>query len=201
MKNGEKKEQLTKEKKGRAIEGRGKKRKTYAKKTKLTTTESTQHVVRITSFILQNLTSQRLLLENRIPIDSLLEPRQSLINTHLPCLLLAPPLPTFRRRKPRRSTKSRTPSITLRLPNRLAPNQTLKFVEVCTGVHSDVHFHKAGLGFEAEVCGACAIAVVVGLTAVAVWVLQEVDLLELAGGDEDVVFGDDGVVVFHVFCS
>jgi hypothetical protein len=26
--------------------------------------------------------------------------------------------------------------------------------------------------------------------------LQEVDLLELAGGDEDVVFGDDGVVVF-----
>jgi hypothetical protein len=39
------------------------------------------------------------------------------------------------------------------------------------------------------------------LTAVAVWVLEEVDLFELAGGDEDVVFGDDWVVVFHVFCS
>jgi diaminopimelate epimerase len=77
----------------------------------------------------------------------------------------------------------------------------LKFVEVCTGVHADVHLHEAGLGFETEVCGSCAIAVVVGLTAVAVWILEEVDLLELAWGDEDVVFCDDWVVVFHVFCS
>jgi len=172
-----------------------------SKETKLTTAEGTQHVIRVARLILQNLPSQRLLLKDRIPIDSLLKPRQSLINTHLTTLLLTPPLPTFRRRKPRRSTKSAASTITLCLSNRLSPDQTLEFVEVCTGVHANVHFHEAGLGFEAEVCGACAIAVVVGLTAVAVWVLQEVDLLELAGGDEDVVFCDDWVVVFHVFCS
>ena len=176
-------------------------KKNRCRETELTTAEGTQHIVRVSRFILQNLSSQRLLLEDGIPIDSLLKPRQSLINTHLTTLLLTPTLATFRRRKSRSSTKSAASTITLCLSNRLSPDQTLEFVEVCTGVHANVHFHEAGLGFEAEVCGACAIAVVVGLTAVAVWVLQEVDLLELAGGDEDVVFCDDWVVVFHVFCS
>jgi hypothetical protein len=88
-------------------------KKGACKKTKLTTTEGTQHVIGITSFILQNLPSQRLLLKDRIPIDSLLKPRQSLINTHLTILLLTPPLPTFRWRKPRRSTKSAISTITL----------------------------------------------------------------------------------------
>lgn len=136
-----------------------------------------------------------------VSVDSLLEPRKPLVDTHLTSFLLGSTLSTFRRRKTRRSTKGRAAAIGLGFPDRLSPDQTLKFVEVCARVHANVHFHETGLRFESEVDRTCAIAIIVGLTAVAVGVLQEVDLLELAWCDIDVVFCNDWVVVLDVCCS
>lgn len=189
------------EKKRCGNNARGRKKRKQMQIEKLTTSEGAQHIVRVTCFVLQDLSSQRLLLKDRISIDGLLKPRQSLVNTHLTIFLLAPAFASFRRRKPRRNAKSRTSTIGLGLSHRLTPNQTLEFVEVCAGVHANVHFHKSGLRFEAKVYGACTIAFIVGLTAIAIGILKKIDLLELAWCDENVVFCNDWIVVLNVVCS
>jgi hypothetical protein len=127
-------------------------------------TESTEHIVGVSSLIMNNLATQSLLVVHHVPVDGIVEAAQ----VRLDCLFifeLSASSSTFAYATGSKASSSseRGASSSLRLAHGLTPNQALVFVEVGRSVHSNVHFNEASLGFDAHLHWSSAGAIVVGL--------------------------------------